>query len=312
LSAARQSNEFAAKATIADAVSSATRTGPFTTNKVHWSEMGEITLAVVPSSTAGDESGFVLDGLCVALTKLLDMPVSGINSRSYQDLASELEKGRVDYAWMSPTLMLLTAEHIQLRPLLSAVRNGTTEYSSAIFVDDAMPIESIEELANSTVAWVDTTSAAGYLMPRLMLAARGYDPARFFRKELFLRSHAEVVRAVLDGRADCGATYAQKPDEGQPVRHAGFLHVAPERPMRVLEYSQPIPNDMIVGHGLMEKSEHREFSNAILTLSELENGRRLLYRAFHAERFQTTPRNALKPLEMLLQTARSHGLFSQL
>jgi hypothetical protein len=69
---------------------------------------------------------------------------------------------------------------------------------------------------------------------------------------------------------------------------------------------------MIVGHGLMEKSEHREFSNAILTLSELENGRRLLYRAFHAERFQTTPRNALKPLEMLLQTARSHGLFSQL
>jgi len=96
------------------------------------------------------------------------------------------------------------------------------------------------------------------------------------------------------------------------VKRAGFLHVAPQHAFRVLEWSQPIPNDMIVGHGLIEKAEHREFANAILTLAELDNGKRLLYRAFHAERFQTTPRNALKPLEMLLQTARSHGLFSHL
>lgn len=274
--------------------------------------MAEITLAVVPSSTPSDDSRFVLDGLCVALTKLLDVPVSGINSRSYQDLAAELEKGRVDYAWMSPTLMLLTAEHIQLRPLLSAVRDGTTEYCAAIFVDDNMPVDDIADLANTTVAWVDTTSASGYLFPRLMLAAQGKDPAHFFRKELFLRSHAEVVRAVLDGKADVGATYVQKPEEGKPITRAGWLHVAPERKVRVLEYSQPIPNDMIVGHGLIEKSEHKQFAEAIMTLSQLENGKRLLYRAFHAESFKPTPRNALKPLEMLLQTARSHGLFSHL
>ncbi|HUS27243.1 MAG TPA: PhnD/SsuA/transferrin family substrate-binding protein [Kofleriaceae bacterium] len=274
--------------------------------------MAEITIAVVPSATPGDDSGFVLDGLCVALTKLLDVPVSGINSRSYQDLAAELEKGRVDYAWMSPTLMLLTAEHIQLRPLLSAVRNGSTEYCSALFVDDAMPIDEIDDLHNSTVAWVDSTSASGYLFPRLMLAAQGKDPAHLFRKELFLRSHAEVVRAVLDGKADVGATYAQRPVEGEPVTRAGWLHVAPTRSVRVLEYSQPIPNDMIVGHGLIEKAHHTDFVNAILTLSNLENGKRLLYRAFHAEQFKATPRNALRPLEMLLQTARSHGLFSHL
>lgn len=274
--------------------------------------MGEITLAVVPSSTPGD-SRLVLDGLCVALTKLLDTPVSGINSASYSDLASELEKGRVDYAWMSPTLMLLTSERIQLRPLLSSVRDNTTEYCAALFVDDGFPVDEIEDLHNSTVAWVDTTSASGYLIPRLMLAARGKDPAHFFKKELFLKSHAEVVKAVRDGKADVGATYAQAPATlGDPPTRAGFLHVAPEHKFRVLEYSQPIPNDMIVGHGLLGKPEHREFSNAILTLSELENGRRLLYRAFHAERFHITPRGALKPLEMLVQTARAHGLFSHL
>jgi phosphonate transport system substrate-binding protein len=273
--------------------------------------MGEITLAVVPSSTPGD-SRLVLDGLCVALTKLLDTPVSGINSRSYQDLAAELEKGRVDYAWMSPTLMLLTSEHIQLRPLLSAVRDGTTDYCAALFVADEMPIESVEELQGRTIAWVDTTSASGYLLPRLQLAARGIDPTRFFRQELFLRSHAEVVKAVLDGRADVGATYAHRPAEGEPIKRAGFIDVAPTRKVRVLEWSNPIPNDMIVGHGLLSKPEHRIFSNAILTLAELDNGRRLLYRAFHAEQFAVTPRNALRPLESLVGIARKHGLFSHL
>lgn len=274
--------------------------------------MGEITLAVVPSSTPGDASGFVLDGLCIALTKMLDTPVHGINSRSYQDLATELEMGRVDYAWMSPTLMLLTAEHIQLRPLLSAVRDDRTTYCSALFVDGAMPITTLEELQGRTVAWVDRMSASGYLFPRLQLASRGVDPSRFFRQELFLRSHAEVVNAVLDGRADVGATYAQRPEGGEPITRAGFLHVAPKREVRVLEWSRAIPNDMIVGHGLLSKPQHREFTNAIMTLAEQENGRRMLYRAFHAERFDLTSQQVLKPLEELIDAARAHGLYSHL
>lgn len=273
--------------------------------------MGAITLAVVPSATPGD-SRLALDALCIALTRLLDTPVHGINSASYADLAAELEKDRVDFAWMSPLLMVLTDENIKLTPLLSAVRDDVTEYRSALFVDGKRDLRAIEELRGSVVAWVDTTSAAGYLMPRLHLAARGLDPTRFFRKELFLRTHAEVVRAVLDGRADIGATYGQRPADGKPVTRAGFLHVAPERHVRVLEWTRPIPNDVIVGHGLLPKPEHRQFSNAILTLAERETGRRLLFNAFHAETFVTPPREVLDPLREVVALAREHGLLPQL
>jgi len=273
--------------------------------------MGAITLAVVPSATPGD-SRLALDNLCIALTKLLDMPVHGINSASYQDLAAELEKDRADYAWMSPLLMVLTDEKIQLRPLLSAVRDERTEYCSALFVDARRPMQTIEDLRGQVVAWVDPTSAAGYLMPRLHLAAHGLDPTRFFRKELFLRSHAEVVRAVVDGRADMGATYGQRPADGEPLARAGFLHVAPEREFRVLDWTHPIPNDVIVGHGLLPKPEHRVFSNAILTLAERDSGKRLLYNAFHAEKFVTPARNVLNPLREDVARARKHGLLSQL
>ena len=92
-------------------------------------------------------------------------------------------------------------------------------------------------------------------------------PDDFFGEELFLRSHAEVVRAVLDGRADVGATYAQRPAPGQPIQRAGFLDVAPERSIRVLEWTRPIPNDVIVGHGLLSFAEHRAFGDAMLERS---------------------------------------------
>src|SRR5262245_26829583 len=107
--------------------------------------MGAITLAVGPSSTPGD-SRLALDALCIALTRLLDVPVHGINSRSYQDLAAELEKDRVDYAWMSPTLMIFTQEQIQLRPLLSAVRDDRTEYCGVLFVDARRSMKALDEL----------------------------------------------------------------------------------------------------------------------------------------------------------------------
>lgn len=273
--------------------------------------MGAITLALVPSSTPGD-SRFALDALCVALTKLLDIPVHGINSASYQDLASELEKDRVDYAWMSPTLMMLTNERIQLRPLLSAVRNERTDYHAAMFVDAARPWYSLDDVRGLKVAWVDPTSASGYLLPRVHMAARGHDPGAWFGEEMFLRSHSEVVRAVIEGRADIGATYGEMPEPGEAVKRAGFLDVAPAHPVRVIEWAGPIPNDMIVGHGLLTKPEHRVFSNAILTLAEKEKGKRLLRRAFATEKFMTTPRNTLKPMIELVEQARRNGVLPHL
>lgn len=273
--------------------------------------MAPITLAVVPSSTPGDSKA-ALAGVCGALTKLLGTTVTAYHPETYSELTAALEKDRVQYAWMSPALVVMTGEHMQLTPLLSAVRGERTDYCSALFVDAASPVTSIEELRGKRIAYVDRTSAAGYLYPRLELASRGVDPPGLFGTELFLHSHAEVVRAVFDGRADVGATYAERPPEGEPVRRAGFLDVVPDRRARVIEWTGPIPNDVIAGHGLLPKTAHRELSNAILTLAERDDGRELLYNAFHCRAFITTPRNTLGPLRDKVRLARMHGLLTHL
>ncbi len=273
--------------------------------------MPPITLAVVPSAMPGDHRA-ALDELCAAISDVLGERVKGMTPDSYSSLISQLERDRVQYAWMSPALLVLASEKQRLEPLLSSVREDRTDYRSVLFVDGNGPFRTIDDLVGKKVAWVDAASASGYLVPRLHLAAKGIDPSRLFGEELFLRSHAEVVRAVYDGRAHVGATYAHRPPKGEPIRRAGFVDVAPERPARVLEWTQAIPSDLIVGHGLIARSQHRAFAAAIQELAARDDGRELLFQAFHADRFAPTPRDALRPLLQMVRLARTHGLLHHL
>src|SRR5258706_3588501 len=246
-----------------------------------------LTLAVVPSATPGD-SRAALEDVCARISSLLDTQIVGMHPESYSDLQSQLEKDRVQYAWMPPALIVLGNERLRLESLLSSVREERTEHRSVIFVDAASAFHTVRDLVGKTVAWVDPASASGYLVPRLHLAAKGIDPGRLFGEEMFVRSHAEVVRAVFSGRAHAGATYAHRAPQGEDVKRAGFTDVAPDHPARVLEWTQAIPSDVIAGHGLLSRAQHRLFSNAILTLAEQEDGRRALFQTFHAERFAIT------------------------
>ena len=270
-----------------------------------------LTLAVVPSVTPGDTRAALQD-LCARLSSLLDTKVVGVHPDSYSELQSQLERDRVQYAWMPPALIVLGSEKLRLEPLLSSVREDKTEYRAVLFVDAASAFRDTRDLVGKKVAWVDPASASGYLVPRLHLAAKGIDPGRLFGEELFLKSHSEVVRAVFSGRAHAGATYAYRPPQGEPVKRAGFLDVMPDREARVLEWTQAIPSDVIAGHGLIPRAQHRVFSNALLTLAHEDTGRRLLYQVFHTDRFAITPRDALRPLWQMVRLARQHGLLNQL
>jgi phosphonate transport system substrate-binding protein len=273
--------------------------------------LSPITLAVIPSTTPGDRR-VALDALCATLAPMLGRPVQGALPESYSALTEMMVMDRVQFAWMPPVLMVLTDEHVKIRPLLCAVRNDRIAYSSVLFVDADGPFLHTHELHGKTVAWVDSSSASGYLYPRLHLAAAGIDPTRLFGSELFVGSHAEVVRAVFDGRADVGATYAEIPRDGEPVRHAGFVDVAPERRARILESTRAIPNDLIVAHPNIPTDEYRAFARAILRLGTNDDGRRLLHHAFHAEKFNSNLRGTLGSLWNLVELARSHGLLNQL
>jgi ABC-type phosphate/phosphonate transport system substrate-binding protein len=177
-----------------------------------------------------------------------------------------------------------------------------------LFVEASSPFQHVEDLQGGSVAWVDPTSASGYLHPRLQLASRGIDTRRLFREEQFFGSHAAVARAVLDGKADAGATFAEWPGDGQPVRRAGFLEIDPNAGVRCIEWTAAIPNDVIVGLGDIDPDLRDRFARALLSMSTVGAGRKVLEDLFHAQQFLWAPQNAFDPLRKLVHDARAHGL----
>jgi phosphate/phosphite/phosphonate ABC transporter binding protein len=270
-----------------------------------------LTFAFVPS-IADPQLDDKIEHLAGFLSEDVGQPVTGKRADSYNQVVDDLQCDRVQFAWMPPVLQVLAEERVALTPLCSAVREGRTRYHSALFVDAHSPYMSVAQLKGRRVAWVDATSAAGYLYPRVHLAARGIDPVHHFGEEQFLGSHGAVVRQVLDGRADIGATYAERPPVGEAIRSAAFVEIAPERAVRVLDWTGPIPNDMVVGHGLMPMELQQRFARALLRLGTFSVGRTLMHNVFRADKFVLANPRSLRALNQMVRQARAFGLLPHL
>ena len=121
---------------------------------------------------------------------------------------------------------------------------------TSLFSLRSSAIHSLEDLRSVRVAWVDRDSASGYAVVRHALRVAGLVLTDAFRDELFLRSHAEVCRAVKEGRAEVGATcfYA----EGTRLRIATSGHESNiglrDADVRILCQAGPIPSDIFAAH----------------------------------------------------------------
>jgi phosphonate transport system substrate-binding protein len=222
-------------------------------------------------------------------------------------LAAAIEHGDVHFAWVSPTLLLLS-EHLGTAvPLLSAVRQGTTFFHALLFVAAGSPIHAVEDMAGRSVAWVARTSASGYIVPRLGLARRGIDLHGFFGRELMCDSHAAVAWRVLRGEADIGATYGvfERGDPSRPLVKSGFGDFVPELEARVVGVNGPIHSDMIVADPRVPTTERAAFAGALARLSGEPLGAKAVRTVMGADEFRPFSPQAVSELAELIAAGRS-------
>src|SRR5262245_29421094 len=141
------------------------------------------TLGVVPH-VKDDASRAALEELCSLVGGDARMRLEPFLASSPAALCTAFHTGGVDFAWVSPTLLLLSAELANAVPLLTAVREGVGFFHALLFVAEASPIASVEDLSGRSAAWVARTSASGYILPRLGLARRGFDVRAGFSREV--------------------------------------------------------------------------------------------------------------------------------
>jgi len=181
------------------------------------------------------------------LGEALGAPARVETVSSYADLLSRFAAGDVPIAWMPPALAVLAVDEHKATMAASLSRGGGARYCGALFVQQGAPWVVPEELRGKRVAWVDVTSCAGYLYPRLALRERAIDVEGFFSAQIVKGNHRDVVAAVASGLADVGATYvsySMSTAGGRPSVTGWHDELGGEA-MRAILTTEAIPSDVI-------------------------------------------------------------------
>jgi ABC-type phosphate/phosphonate transport system substrate-binding protein len=256
----------------------------------------------------GDRTRQALVELCRALGAALSIDVAPMRVTSYGALERAILEERASFGWLPPVVLARLELSGRVLPIVQCQRAGAVNYQTCLFTRTDGP-ERIEDLAGVRAVWVDRSSAAGFVFPRLLLASRGIKPRDAFSQETFVQSHAEVVRAVVAGEADVGATFATLDGTGRIVR-GGWTEPdgSNPKPIRVLGTFGPIPSDaMAVSTALPAKSSEA-LAKALVALGSTPSLRAALRHLFGADALVPIEPAAYAPLRGLVAKAQEEGL----
>ena len=224
------------------------------------------------------------------LSKELKTTVTVQVFNTYDDLSTALADGKVDLAWITPLAFVHAADkNNDVTALSKAMRQGGGGlfYRSVFIVKKGNAAAALGDLKGKKVAWVNTSSTSGYLFPRELLKKSGFDPASFFSGETMAGDHTAVCKAVRDGKADVGATFAQDPGEGKQVTKpegcadsGGSLD-----DFKVVATTGPIPNEVLAVRPDFT-FDRKRVNNIIQTFGRMglnDEGKRLLKDAFRVD-----------------------------
>ncbi|MFO0568449.1 MAG: PhnD/SsuA/transferrin family substrate-binding protein [Polyangiaceae bacterium] len=206
-----------------------------------------------------------LERFAKALGARLGLGVEAVQTRSYEQLVQTLDAGELELGWLPPVVALRAVSIGLATPVVAPLRGGSATFHAALFAKRGSKLKTDQHLAGARVAWVDRASAAGYAVVRAALRARGHDPARMFSVETFEGSHQAVVRAVLDGTADVGATYVHRDSRGALV-NPGWGDADVEL---VFEHG-PVPSDVLAASLDLEPELVERIRSVLLDESDRE------------------------------------------
>jgi phosphonate transport system substrate-binding protein len=234
------------------------------------------------------------------LSRVLNTPVKVVRFTTNEELAEALAASKVDLAWITPFAFVRAVEkNAGVTALSKATRQGSLFYRAAFVVTKDSPLQTLSELKGKKVAWVSKTSTSGYLFAREMLAKEKLGPDGFFGGEQFAGDHAAVCRAVKEGKADVGATFASEPTEGKDVSATGCADVG-AGDFRVLASTGNLPNEVIAARDFFPPARVNEVIAAFGRMDSTPEGKKVLS-AFRVEGWGVAVEGDFEPVLELLR-----------
>jgi phosphonate transport system substrate-binding protein len=173
----------------------------------------------------------------VALGKLVGLPVRVTVASDYAAVVEALRNRSADLAFVHPAGYVLANREAKAMIVAKDQWHGNTSYTARIYVRKDSGITTLEELRGKTIAFVDPSSASGYVYPMVVLIQKGLvknkDPKTFFKDFVFAGSHDAGLLALLNGHVDALASFDQAREQylKDPAQREKIIWVAESAPI---------------------------------------------------------------------------------
>ncbi|MBM4116248.1 phosphate/phosphite/phosphonate ABC transporter substrate-binding protein [bacterium] len=201
-------------------------------------------------------------------------------TETYSQLIRAIAEGKVDFAFLSPLGYVTASQVADAELLLKSERGGRPFYWSVILVRRESGIRNLGDLKGKRFAFTHLGSTSGYVVPLSALLSEGIDPDRFFASIVYAGGHSAVIRAILAGEVDAGATFADDPEGREGAWTAEeFIAASEAAKLMPIFFSPPIPGDTFVATARMRAAQPAivaQVKGVLLAMGESNPGRLIL------------------------------------
>ena len=246
------------------------------------------------------------------------LPVEVVLFQSYEmQVAALLSQAgdftpRIDIAWNTNLAYLQSEKWSEQRCQPIAMRDTDIGWTTKIFAVTGGPVTKLTDLKNRTLALGSRDSGHAAILPVHFLEREGLVEDKDYRTLRFNtdvgkhgdtgRSEAEVVRAVLDGRADAGAV-------GSPFwKTVNSDRLVPEGALTEIWTSPPFNHCMFTARPDLDPSLGQLFTEALSKMSYDNPSHRAVLDAEGLRRWEVPH---LDGYDSLRQAAAKQGFFEQ-
>ncbi|MCV9388406.1 phosphate/phosphite/phosphonate ABC transporter substrate-binding protein [Reichenbachiella ulvae] len=202
---------------------------------------------------------------------------------NYEEMLESFSSNEGDVALMNSSSYIKAHDLYGAQAKLRAVRYGRSSYFGQIVANADKGISSIKDLAGKSMVYTDTLSASGYLFPKNIIEKNEIELGNV----AFAGTHDRVIKMVYKGIADAGATYYSEPATDGTIRDARSRLVEEypdvESKVKILQVTDPIPNDPVVFAKHISKQMSFDISLAIIKFMETEVGKKAMNELYSIE-----------------------------
>ena len=198
------------------------------------------------------------------LSRVLGVPVELVVGSSYQDLIDKVVGNAIDVAILPPASYVLAKQRApKLQLLASQIAYGATSYSSYILVRADDSAQTLGDLADRRMAFVDKRSTSGYLFPYAAFLNAGVDPTTAFSGIVYAGEHLRTIRLLLKDQVDAAATASGMMNVSRRDYKSGLDAAS----TRILVNAGRIPYDALCAGAQLPASGARKLAWAFIGVS---------------------------------------------